>query len=36
MFSWRWYRRRLDAIALARRALRDEMREIQQALRGEK
>jgi hypothetical protein len=33
ILSWRWYRRRLDAIALARRALGDEMREIQRVLR---
>ena len=30
---WRWYRRRLDDIAVARRALADEAREMQRSLR---
>jgi uncharacterized membrane protein len=30
---WRWYRRRLDDIALTRRALADEAREMQRTLR---
>jgi hypothetical protein len=33
ILSWRWYRRRLDAISVARRALGDEMREMQRVLR---
>jgi hypothetical protein len=30
---WRWYRRRLDDLASARRALSDEVREMQRLLR---
>lgn len=30
---WRWYRRRLDDIVAARRALADEAREMQRSLR---
>ena len=30
---WRWYRRRLDDIAVARRALADEAREMRRSLR---
>jgi len=30
---WRWYRRRLDEIAVARRALADEARELRGSLR---
>jgi len=30
---WRWYRRRLDDIAAARRALGDEARELRRVLR---
>jgi hypothetical protein len=30
---WRWYRKRLNAIAAARRALAEEAREMQQILR---
>jgi hypothetical protein len=33
LFYWRWYRRRLDDIAQARRALSDEAREMQRLLR---
>lgn len=33
MVSWRWYRRRLDDIAVARKALGDQAREMQSALR---
>jgi len=33
LLYWRWYRRRLADIAAARRALRDEAREMQQMLR---
>jgi hypothetical protein len=33
LLYWRWYRRRLDDIALARRALSDEAREMQRLLR---
>ena len=36
LVSWHWYRRRLDDIAAARRALADEAREMQRAVRGEK
>jgi hypothetical protein len=32
-FSWRWYRRRLDDIAVARRALREEALDLQRVLR---
>ena len=32
-FSWRWYRRRLDDIAVARRALKDEALDLQRVLR---
>jgi membrane protein implicated in regulation of membrane protease activity len=33
LLSWRWYRRRLEDITVARRALGDEAREMQRALR---
>lgn len=33
MLSWRWYRRRLDDIAAARRGLRDDARDLQRVLR---
>jgi hypothetical protein len=33
LLSWRWYRRRLEDITAARRALGDEAREMQRALR---
>ena len=33
MLSWRWYRRRLDDIALARKALGEQAREMQGMLR---
>jgi hypothetical protein len=33
LFYWRWYRRRLEDLAAARRALSDEAREIQRLLR---
>jgi hypothetical protein len=33
MLSWRWYRRRLDDIAAARRSLGDEAREMQRVLK---
>ena len=33
LLSWRWYRRRLEDITAARRALRDEAREMQRSLR---
>ena len=32
-FSWRWYRRRVDDIAVARRALREEALDLQRVLR---
>ena len=34
--SWRWYQRRLGQIALARRALGDEVREMQRMVRKER
>ena len=33
LLSWRWYRRRLGDISMARRALSDEAREMQRSLR---
>jgi hypothetical protein len=33
LLSWRWYRRRLSAIAEARQALGDEAREMRRVLR---
>jgi hypothetical protein len=36
LLSWRWYRRRLDDLAVARRGLSEEAREIQRAIRGER
>jgi hypothetical protein len=33
LLSWRWYRRRLEDITAARRALGDEAREMQRSLR---
>jgi hypothetical protein len=33
LLSWRWYRRRLEDIASARRALGDEAREMRRSLR---
>jgi uncharacterized membrane protein len=33
LLYWRWYRRRVDDIAVARRALADEARELQRSLR---
>jgi uncharacterized membrane protein len=33
LLYWRWYRRRLDDISAARRALADEAREMQRLLR---
>jgi hypothetical protein len=33
LLYWRWYRRRLDDITAARRALGDEAREMQRLLR---
>jgi hypothetical protein len=33
LLSWRWYRRRLEEIASARSALRDEVKEMQRLLR---
>jgi membrane protein implicated in regulation of membrane protease activity len=33
LLSWRWYRRRLESIMAARRALGDEAREMQRSLR---
>ena len=33
LLYWRWYRRRVEDIAVARRALADEAREMQRALR---
>jgi uncharacterized membrane protein len=33
LFSWRWYRRRLDDIAVARKALREEALDLQRVLR---
>jgi hypothetical protein len=33
LLSWRWYRQRLAQIAAARRALGEEVREIQRSLR---
>jgi hypothetical protein len=36
LLYWRWYRRRLDDIAGARRALSKEAREIRELTRGER
>jgi len=36
ILSWRWYQHRLDQIALARRALGDEVREMQRMVRKER
>lgn len=33
LFSWRWYRRRLDDIAVARKGLREEALDLQRVLR---
>jgi hypothetical protein len=33
LLSWRWYRRRLDDIAAARRALKDDALDMQRVLR---
>jgi hypothetical protein len=33
LLSWRWYQRRLESIAAARRALGDEAREMRRSLR---
>jgi hypothetical protein len=32
LLSWRWYRRRLESIGAARRALGDEARQMQRSL----